>query len=64
MTVREAKKGDYITLKPIEEPKESQVWIRGDYDRESKRYSLTNFADINRERFVKGTAPAYTDFTF
>lgn len=64
MTIKEAKKGDYITLKPIAEPKESQVWIRGEYDRESRKYSIINFADINRERFVKGSAEAFVDFTF
>ena len=64
MTIREAKKGQYITLKPIEEPRESQVWIRGEYDRESRKYSLINFADINRERFVKGSTEAFVDFTF
>lgn len=64
MTIKELKKGDWLTLKPIAEPKENQVWIRGEYDRATNRYSLTNWADINRERFVKGTAAAYTDFTF
>lgn len=64
MTVKDLKKGDYFTLKEITDPAERQVWIRGEYDRASRKYSIINFADINRERLVKGTAPAYADMTF
>lgn len=54
MTIRELKKGDLFTLKEIPgEPKDSQVWIRGEYDRSSKTYSATNWSDISRERFFK-----------
>ena len=53
MTIRELKKGDLFTLKPIEDPKDSQVWIRGEYDRGSKTFSVINWDDINRERFLK-----------
>ena len=64
MTIKELKKGDWFTLKPINEPKASQVWVRGEYDRSTKRYSVTNWADTNRERFLKGSAEAFTEFTF
>lgn len=64
MTIRELKKGDYFTLKEIAEPKESQVWIRGEYDRGSKTFSAVNFADINRERFFKAGREVFTDMTF
>ena len=64
MTVKELKKGDYFTLKEIPFPSDSQVWIRGEYDRGSKTYSAVNFADVNRERFFPGKKAVYVDFTF
>lgn len=64
MTIRELKKGDLFTLKPIDEPKASQVWVRGEYDRSTKRYSVTSWDDVNRERFLKGSHEAFTEFTF
>lgn len=64
MTIRELKKGDYFTIKNLEYPSESQVWIRGEYDRSAKTYSAINFSDMNRERFFKGTKEVFTDFIF
>ena len=64
MTIRELKKGDWFTLKPIDEPKASQVWVRGEYDRSTKRYSVTSWDDVNRELFLKGSREAFTEFTF
>lgn len=64
MKLKDLKKGDYFTLKDVSEPKENQVWIRGDYDRFSRTYSATNFSDMNRERFFKGSKEVFTDFTF
>lgn len=64
MIIKELKKGDYFTLKPITEPLANQVWIRGDYDKESKTYSCINFDDTSYERFIKGSRTVYTDFTF
>lgn len=64
MKVKDLKKGEYFTLKSIEEPKENQVWVRGDYDRSTKTYSATNFSDMNRERFFKGNKEVFVGFTF
>ena len=64
MKLKELKKGDFFTRKEIEYPKDNQVWIRGHYDRTSKTYSCINFNDINREIFLKGTTPVYTNFIF
>lgn len=64
MKIRELKPGQYFTLKQIDEPKESQVWVRGEYDRSSRTYSATNFSDMNRERFFKGDREVHTEFTF
>ena len=64
MTVKELKKGEYFTLKPIKEPKETQVYIRGEYDREYKKYRCGKFSDISVDRLLKGNTVVYTDFFF
>lgn len=56
------KKGELVRLKNGS-PADA-VWVRGDYDRSSKRYSLIAFDDVNRERFVKGTHHVWHGFTF
>lgn len=60
----ELKKGDYFTLKEISEPKESQVYIKGEYDKASKTFSVCKFSDMNVERFIKADKQVYIDFTF
>ena len=62
--IKDLKKGEYFTLKPMEEAKESQVYIRGDYERSSKRYSCIRFDDMCKERFFKGDKEVYVDFEF
>ncbi len=64
MTIKELKVGDYFTLKPISEPKESQVYIRGPYDRTESKYECGKFDDISVTRYFKGTKEIYTDFIF
>ena len=53
-----------ITLKDIEYPNAAQVWIRGEYIRETKKYELTNYDDVSRFRYVKGEKECFTDFIF
>lgn len=43
------KKGEYIRFKPF-----GPVWIRGEYDRSSKKYSVIHTDDMCKERFIKG----------
>jgi len=64
MTIRDLKKGDYFTKKPTYNPKEQQVFIRGDYDRTTQRYECYRFDDINNTCFLKGDREVYTEFTF
>ena len=64
MTLKELKKGDFFTRKGIENPKEEQVFIRGDYDRESKKYECSRYSDVNDTIFLKGSTTVYTDFIF
>lgn len=63
-TIKDLKKGEYFTLNPIEEPQESQVWVRGEYIPEAKAYSTYKWADTNHEVLRKGNKEVYIDFTF
>ena len=64
MKLRELKHGDYFTLKPIEYPKESQVYIKEEYDRSEKKYCCTKFSDVCYSRMLSPEKEVYTDFIF
>lgn len=64
MTLKDLKKGEFFTRKPIEYPKESQVWIRGEYDRSTRRYECTRFDDCCRTMMIPGNKDVFTEFTF
>ena len=53
------KKGTPVRLKP-----NGPVWVRGEYDRSSRTYSVVKFDDINRESFRKGTTEVLVGFIF
>ena len=63
-TVKSLKKGEWFTKKDLSDPTEMQVWIRGEYDKETKKYSITCWGDTNKEQFIKGSTEVFTDFTF
>ncbi len=63
-TIKEVKKGEFFTRKEIDEPNEHQVFIRGSYDRETKKYECQRFDDINDFIYLKAHTPVYTGFTF
>ena len=62
--LKDLKKGEFFTKKPIEEPKETQVFIRGEYDRGERKYEISRFSDFCDTAFLKGTAKVYVVFTF
>lgn len=62
--LKDLKKGDFFTLKNIECPTENNVYIRGDYERSTKKYSCTRYDDYCAESFFKGDKIVYTDFIF
>lgn len=64
MKLKELKIGEYFTLKPIENPTEKQVFIRGEYDRTEKKFECGRFDDISYTRYLNGKTEVYTDFTF
>lgn len=63
-TIKDLKRGEYFTLSSIEEPQESQVWVRGEYIPEAKAYSTHKWSDTNHEVPRKGNKEVYIDFTF
>lgn len=64
MTIKELKRGEFFTKKPIEYPTESQVWVRGDYDRASKKYECYRWDDVNHTCLIKATTQVFTDLVF
>lgn len=64
MKIQELKKGDYFTVKPIAEPKESQVFVYDGYDRSLRKYCATKFSNISVDRTFKKDTEVYTDFIF
>lgn len=64
MKLKDLKIGEYFILKPIENPTEKQVFIRGEYDRTEKKFECGRFDDISYTRYLSGKTEVYTDFTF
>ena len=64
ITVKDLKKGEFFTLVDVETPKESQVYVRGDYDRETKKYECHKWADVCSTRYFKGDKVVYTNLVF
>lgn len=64
MKLRELKKGEFFTKKPIEEPKENQIWIKDSYDRSTKKWLCYSWADVNRECLIDGNKEVFTEFVF
>lgn len=64
MKIKELKKGEFFTVKQIDNPSDSQVYVRGEYDRSERKYECYKFSDINAFRYFKGDKEIYTDFTF
>ena len=62
--LKDLKKGEFFTKKPIEEPKENQVFIRGEYDRGERKYEISRFSDFCNTAYIKSTAKVYVGCTF
>lgn len=62
--LKDLKKGEWFTRKPIEEPKESQVFIRDFYCREDKKYFCQRWSDMSDGILLKGETVVYTEFYF
>ena len=66
--LKDVKQGEYFTLKDYEGNcgyvTESQVYVRGEYDRTERKYECYKFADVNSCRYIDGKKVVFTDFTF
>lgn len=62
--IKDLKRGNYFTFKDVDFPDDSQVWVRDEYDRESRKYLVYCFADVNKSRLVSGDKNVYTNFIF
>lgn len=64
------RKGEYFTLtnkvkcNEDDEVLSRYVYVRSDYDRDSKKYEVYKFDDVNNYRFMKGTRIVWIDFIF
>jgi len=63
-TIKDMKRGDYFTMKPIEAPTEKQVWVKGEYDRAERAYWCHRFEDVNAGRLMKPGRAVFVEFYF
>ena len=66
MKLKELKKDDVFSRKPLnnQEALASQVYIKGEYDRISKKYWCQKWDDISKGMELKGDTEVYQDFIF
>ena len=62
--LKDLKLGEFFTRKLIDNPKESQVFIRCAYDRQTGKYPCQRYSDINDTVNLSGEALVYTEFIF
>jgi hypothetical protein len=63
-TIKDLKKGEFFTLKPLNYPSKNQVYIKDSYDKSEKKYLVYAFSDISKSRLLKSDAVVYTNFIF
>lgn len=56
--IKDVKLGTFVHLTDNEN---SPLWIRGEYDKSYKTFSLTSYDNVNKEVFRKRTAFVYID---
>lgn len=66
MQLKDLKKDDIFSRKPLnnQEALASQVYIKGEYDRSSKKYWCQKWDDISKGMELKGDTEVYQDFIF
>ena len=66
MKLKDLKRGEYFTRKPLQhaDAKPSQVYIKQDYNHETKKYWCQKWDDISRGMEIKGNTEVYQDFIF
>lgn len=64
VALRSLKKGAWFTLKPIAYPTDSQVYVKDDFDRESRKFLCGRRDDISYSRLISGDKIVYTNFNY
>ena len=66
MKLKELKKGEFFTRKSLggQEAKESQIYIKDDYDYSTKKYWCQKWCDISKGIELKGDTEVCQDFIF
>ena len=64
MKLKDVKRGEFFTKKAVLHPSESQVWVRGDYDRSAKKFEIYRFDDVCRSALMSGDKEVFTEFIF
>ena len=66
MKVKELKKGDYFTTRPMHEKEvdAKYVFIKGDYNKSLKKYECMKFCDISSWKDFNPDQEVYQDFIF
>lgn len=63
VSINEVPYGEMVRLLKAGVPQRT-TWVRGAYDRSSKRYSLSDSEDMNRETFKKSGTKVFVGFTY
>lgn len=56
--IKELKSGEYFRLQPNDN---APLWVRGEYDRSSKKYGCYYYDDVNHESFMRGERTVYVE---
>lgn len=64
VTLKQVKVNQFFTLVPCEEPSEGIVWIRGNYNRSTKKYECNKFVDIYNFHEFSPNRIVFVDFIF
>lgn len=66
MKLKELEKGEFFTRKSLggQKAKESQIYIKDDYDYSTKKYWCQKWCDISKGMELKGDTEVYQDFIF
>lgn len=62
MKLKDLKKGEPFTLKSIDNPHSSIVYIKGTYNRHAKKYKCVNFEDNSKTKMLDPNKYVYQDF--
>jgi hypothetical protein len=62
--LRTLNKGDFFTLKEIDNPKENQVYVKEEYDRNEKAYWCSKFNDFCTGKYLDPNRVVFIGFTF